>query len=235
MHGATVNLSAEVDLENFLTPGRSKVDPTKSFPTFTTSRPRNRPGHGPAGLHQCDAEAIARWEADHYRYPPYQYMTGNCVQNAQGAIRLPNIQEKELLMGLPLDYTAPCLPKSKRKTQFHLDMRHTLVGNAWCVPVVGGLLNQDSMHELPGQGRLEKLLLRVVSTKGEDILLNSSTDHVHSFQRLRQTVPCRLWKWKVITGWKWTLGKEHIKCLELRALETAIRWPLECCLASLGG
>lgn len=268
MHGATVTLSAEVDLDNFLMPGWNKVDQSRSFPTFTTSRPRNRPGHRPAGIHQCDAETISRWENDQYRYPPYQYMSGNCVQNGQGSLRLPNIQEKELLMGLPLDYTAPCLPKSKRKSQLHLDTRHTLVGNAWCVPVIGWLLNQllaplgftdhktpqdimslldpsqtldvrsrllrrlmkpvgDSTHELPEEGRLEKLLSRLVSSKGEDILLNSGTDQVHSFQRLRQTVPSRLWKWKIISGWKWTLGKEHINCLELRALETAIRWRVE--------
>ena len=83
------------------------------------------------------------------------------------------------------------------------------------------------MLETNEPGRLEKLLGRLVSAKGEDILLNSSTDQVQRFQRLRQTVPARLWTWKVISGWKWTHGKEHINALEMRALEATVRWRVE--------
>eukprot|EP00435_Cladocopium_sp_Y103_P013721 s1034_g3.t1 len=265
--GDTVSLSAEVRLEDFLTPGWTKVEPDRAFPTFTTSRPRAKPGHRPAGIHHCDFDTLARWEADSFRYPPYQYLPGNCLVNRAGVLRLPNIEEKELMMGMPLGYTSSCLPKSQRKSTSHDDLRHTLVGNAWCIPVVGWLVSQllgpmglseilspqQVMDRLDPQktmdvrsrllrrmlkpvggpmvttpeGDLEKLLSRLVSAKGEDILLSSSSDQIHNFQRLRQTVPARLWKWKIISGWRWSHGKEHINALELRALEATIRWRVE--------
>ena len=263
-----ITLEADVELNEFITKGWEKVEPDRAFPTFTTARPRAKPGHKPAGLHACDAETLSRWEEDCFRYPPYQYLPANCLQNRHKVLRLPNISEKELIMGLPLDYTNPCSTKSQRKTSHHLDKRHTLVGNAWCVPVVGWLLSQllgplglaeslspqqlmdrldpskvldvrskllrqvlqpvvPTMKVPEGSSKLEQLLSRLVSAKGEDIPLSSSTDQVNSFQRLRQTVPARLWKWKIISGWKWRHGKEHINVLELRALETSIRWRIE--------
>ena len=110
-----VHLTAEVPLGDFLSPGWTKVEPDRAFPTFTTSRPRNSPGHRPAGIQHCDRETLKRWDEDKFRYPPYQYLPVNCVVNRQGALRLPTVEEKELMMGLPLGYTNPCLPKSQRK------------------------------------------------------------------------------------------------------------------------
>ena len=268
IHDRRVHLESDVNLEEFLTAGWEKVDALRAFPTFTTSRPRDRPGHRPAGLLQCDEETITRWKQDCFRYPPYQYLPANCLRNKQGLLRLPNIEEKELMMGLPLGYTAPCVVKSQRKTQVHLDLRHSLIGNAWCVPVVGWLLSQllgpmgftdllspkqimdrldptktldvrsrllrQALRPVGGsttgnitEGRLERLLSRLVSAKGEDILISSGTDQIGSYQRLRQTVPARLWRWRIIAGWQWKHGREHINALELRALEASIRWRVE--------
>ena len=266
--GRRVYLSADVDLNEFITAGWHKVEEHRAFPTFTTARPRKSPGHRPAGIHHCDAPTLERWKQDGFRYPPYQYLPANCLQNKKRELRLPNIDEKELLMGLPLGYTMPCVVKSQRKTVAHLDLRHTLVGNAWSIPVVAWLLNDllgpigftdhlsplQVMHRLdpaktldvrsrllrqtlkPVGGpmlasaegaKLEQVLSRLVSAKGHDILISSSTDQVGSFQRLRQTVPARLWRWRVISGWRWKHGKEHINSLEMRALVASIRWRVE--------
>eukprot|EP00435_Cladocopium_sp_Y103_P024846 s916_g6.t1 len=100
-----------------------------------------------------------------------------------------------------------------------MDVRSRLLRQS-LIPVGGPM-------KLNPKGQLETLLSRLVSTKGEDILLNSSTDQLHSFQRLRQTVPARLWRWKIISGWRWAHGREHINALELRALEATIRWRVE--------
>ena len=70
-------------------------------------------------------------------------------------------------------------------------------------------------------------LCNLVSIKGEDIMLTSTTTQQAKFHRLRATVPSRCWRWKVISGWQWTQGKEHINSLELRAILTSIRWRLE--------
>ena len=67
----------------------------------------------------------------------------------------------------------------------------------------------------------------LISIKGEDILLTTPTTQMVKYHRLRASVPSALWRWKIISGWKWTLGKEHINSLELRAILTTLRWRIE--------
>ena len=170
-----VDLQAEVNPKEFLTKGWVKAS-EEPFPTFTTSRPRSSPGPRPAGLKHCDVEERQRWEGDSFRFPPYQYKQDFLVKNSDGSVRMPNIQEKEAIMGFPLNYTASCMGKSEHKKESYLDCRLSLIGNSWNVTVVVWLLNQ-LLHPLglcpplrpqdcvnrtkPGQGRLlESCLLR---------------------------------------------------------------------------
>ena len=122
--------------------GWAKVDATKAFPTFTTSRPRSRPGRKPAGVQQCSWEELKRWQDDLHRFPPYQYCAGNCLVNKDNALRLPDVSERELMLGFPLNYTANCYPKGKRQGSDYADCRLTLLGSSWSVVVVACLLNQ---------------------------------------------------------------------------------------------
>ena len=131
----------DVPVQQFLEPGWRKLSDDK-FPTFTTSRPRNEPGFKPAGLKQCSLEEIQMWKGDSHRFPPYQYQTKFLVQNKAGHKRLPNITEREVIMGFPKDYTLACLPKKDQDTQRHVDFRLTLIGNSWNVTVVAWLLSQ---------------------------------------------------------------------------------------------
>ena len=135
----SVDLKVEVTSRAFLTPGWTLVG--DKLPTFTTSRPRTSPGRRPAGLQTCTPEEVQRWEDDSFRFPPYQYRDQNCLVNQRGDMRLPNIQERELMMGFPLDYTHNCLPKALQGSQQHLDERLSLVGNSWNVFVVAWLLH----------------------------------------------------------------------------------------------
>lgn len=64
----------------------------------------------------------------------------------------------------------------------------------------------------------------LISIKGEDVLLTASSSELSKFHRLRSSVPGKLWRWKVVTGWRWTNRSEHINGLELRATLTAIKW-----------
>ena len=137
-----VTLEAYQDLEEVCQEGWIKVDPSRPFPTFTTSRPRSRPGHKPAGVQSCSSEDLARWERDSYRYPPYQYASKNLLINKHNSLRLPSIEEKEYMLGFPVGYTACCWPKQGRGSPQHQDARHTLIGNTWSVPVVAWLLGQ---------------------------------------------------------------------------------------------
>ena len=263
---AKLHLRGTQDVKEVIRGGWRKVDVSKAFPTFTTSRPRSKAGRKPAGVHQCSLSELERWHQDRFRFPPYQYKDINCLINGAGEIRVPDVSERELMLGFPLHYTATCSPKSDRKKEEYNDIRLSLLGNTWSVPVVAYLLSHlfswlgwieavtpqsildacCSGQQTYVQGRLARLPLNpsrqiceadpytlavklgnLVSVKGEDIMLNTPTSQQVSFQRLRASVPARLWKWQVIAGWRWKLGSEHINSLELRAILTTLRWRLE--------
>ena len=62
--------------------------------------------------------------------------------NRSNVIRVPDVSERELMLGFPLHYTAPCAGKSDRKASWYNDMRLSLLGNTWSVPVVAWFLGQ---------------------------------------------------------------------------------------------
>ena len=261
-----VELQGMQDIAGVTRRGWLKVDPSQPFPTFTTSRPQAKPGRKPAGIQSCTSAELQRWASDLHRFPPYQYKEQHCLVNRQNVLRIPDVQERELMLGFPLHYTAACLPKGQRHSKQYEDKRLTLLGNTWSVPVVAWLLGQlagtlglvpvpspqqildwlTSEGQPSVQGRLVRLplnaaqgcreelqyplacrLANLISMKGEDILLSTPSSQMVRHHRLRASVPSSLWRWKVITGWKWTLGKEHINSLELRAILTTIRWRIE--------
>eukprot|EP00435_Cladocopium_sp_Y103_P037743 s3214_g10.t1 len=263
---ASVAFHVELEDKIFLTPGWTKSGDDK-FPTFTTSRPRGSPGYKPAGIHQCSPDDLARWKADDHRFPPYQYQAKHCLRNKKGDVRLPSIQEREVIMGFPRDYTLNCLPKGEQGTVAHNDERLTLIGNSWNVTVVAWLLcqlghlvglnplftpeeivtrtspgcteNLQTFMRRPPMGAILKRqhngkalelvqkLMTMVSLKGEDLLLQPSSEDVTRYQRLRSSIPAKLWQWKTVASWRWVGGHEHINALELRAVLTTLRWRLE--------
>ncbi|CAK9033956.1 Pentatricopeptide repeat-containing protein At3g06920 [Durusdinium trenchii] len=97
-------------------------------------------------------------------------------RNKRGEVRVPSVEEREVLMGFPRGYTANCLPKSHRSGKTWVDERLSLIGNSWCVFVIAwlisclgvprGLCNALSLDELmqqckPGGGKmLQGFLLR---------------------------------------------------------------------------
>ena len=64
----------------------------------------------------------------------------------------------------------------------------------------------------------------LVSIKGEDVLLSTPTTQMVKYHRYRASVPSKLWRWRIVTGWTWRGQPEHINCLEMRAILTAIKW-----------
>lgn len=261
-----VTLEGEQNIEKVIRSGWLKVDPQQPFPTFTTSRPREKPGRKPAGIQSCTNQDLQRWVADSHRFPPYQYKEEHCVVNRANLLRIPDVDERELMLGFPLHYTAPCAAKNERRASWYVDTRLTLLGNTWSVPVVAWFLGQllgtlgltiaptpqmilDRLHPEEAemtQGRLVRLplntsrkvsgddsyplafkLANLISIKGEDIMLSTPSTQMVKFHRLRASVPSALWRWRIVAGWKWTQGKEHINSLELRAILTSLRWRIE--------
>ena len=74
---------------------------------------------------------------------------------------------------------------------------------------------------------LVRKLCGLVSIKGEDVLLQHSTDLPIRHHRLRLSLPGRLWRWRTVAGWRWTDSSEHINVLELRAVLASVRWRVE--------
>ena len=90
------------------------------------------------------------------------------------------------------------------------------------------LLNARRSPKISGKEiRLVEKLLTLVSMKGEDLLLQSSSEDLTKYHRLRSSIPSKLWKWKTVAGWHWNSKDEHINALECRATLTALRWRLE--------
>ena len=85
----------------------------------------------------------------------------------------------------------------------------------------------QSTKTFPLSGILVRKLIELGSLKGEDILVQSSTELPVRYHRLRASIPGSLWRWKVVSGWRWTGSPEHINVLEARATLTTLRWRAE--------
>ena len=76
---------------------------------------------------------------------------------------------------------------------------------------------------------------RLVSIKGADLMLSSTPEEIQGHQRLRHTVNPKMWKWKVISGWKGLGRGERINFWN----SDCLRWRLErvqhhdCCILHL--
>ena len=88
-------------------------------------------------------------------------------------------------------------------------------------------LRPDRKPSQVSEGALVNQLGRLVSTKGSDLMLTAAQDEIQSYQRLRRTINAQMWRWKVISGWKWRSQGEHINSLELRAILACLRWRCE--------
>lgn len=264
------------DYKDHLRPGWSPANPEGKFLTFTTAQPMKQPRFRPAGIDNATEEDKRKWAADRFRFPPYQYSYSNGVVHPRKGWRMLEVEEKELMLGFPLNFTLQCKGKGYRNSfpQDTEDIRMTLLGNSWHVGVVSqllaplceqlGLISSHSVSSImerlkPGnsadvaglllregvrkpaafvpisqtkedQVRLVSKLCHLVSPKGTDVLISSSQEPLPKTHRLRNSLSPKLWKWKTICGWSWRANgdstRDHINKLELRAVETSLRWRL---------
>ena len=105
------------------------------LPTAMKSIPRKVPPPRPAGLERCDWDTRLRYEADSYRYPPYQYHSKFIFHTERGTWRTISVEEKELLLGYGWNHTALCLSASdiKKSKIRYLDERHSLLGDSFSI------------------------------------------------------------------------------------------------------
>ncbi len=105
-----------------------------AFPTCMKSIPREHPPPKPAGLQKCDENCIARWKADKFRYPPYQYKEKYLIVT-DSTWRLLSASEREILLGYGYGHTLPCMSAStiKQNKQRYEDARCSLLGDSFSI------------------------------------------------------------------------------------------------------
>lgn len=104
------------------------------LPTFTRALPRDHPPLQPAGIASATSEAQQRWVEDRYRFQVYQYEDNNLLW--QGELwRLPNLEERETLMGFDRGYISNCLPP-KFSDDEKFDLGCCMIGNTFHVGAV---------------------------------------------------------------------------------------------------
>ena len=84
-----------------------------------------------------------------------------------------------------------------------------------------------STQTLPLNHLLIQKMAGLTSLKGEDIMVHSQTELPLRYHKLRASIPASLWRWRIISGWKWIGRKEHINVLEARATLTTLKWRAE--------
>ena len=102
------------------------------FPTAMKSIKRTSPPVRPAGLDRVSYAGKCRWEADDFRFPPYQY-DDRFVLWRNGRWRLTSSSERELLHGMGYEHTSVCWSASdiKRDPVGYEDCRKSLVGDSF--------------------------------------------------------------------------------------------------------
>ena len=129
-------IAAYPDLEQWLTEGTQWPGFHAGFvlPTAMKAIRRQAPPPDPAGLDRCNDDAIARWQSDSFRFPPYHYQE-RFVMWRQDRWRLANSSEKELLLGYGWEHTKLCFSASKMKQSYqrYEDERLSLLGDSFSI------------------------------------------------------------------------------------------------------
>ncbi|CAK0820073.1 unnamed protein product, partial [Prorocentrum cordatum] len=141
-------------LEEWLPPGAVCPGPAAGgpLPTFVRWTPRSQPRPRPAGIGECSAAELARWEAAGFASPPYQFRDKWCIHQADGRVEPPDATIREKLMGFPEGHTAPCMTSSQAKAEpaKYEALRRSLVGNSFQCEVVAWIIS----HWAVGAGLL---------------------------------------------------------------------------------
>ena len=258
-----INFLLNCPPEPYLTPGWSLAGGAEQkLPSFAAPQPKVHPGFQPTGIEGCTRRDISYWKDDRYKYAPYQYRYQHGIIHPRLGWRTASVNEREVMLGFPLDYTLQAWSKSDRKRDSvgWEDCRLSLLGNSWSVQVIAFLLknlleprklcDNVSLQDLqlrcqPGastqlngflvrppwthhnqrkpaenEANLIRKLGSLISTRGTDVLLQSNTEPIQTYDRLRTSIPAKLWFWKTACGWRWRTGPgetgEHINRLELR-------------------
>eukprot|EP00971_Amphidinium_carterae_P227289 4508020-Amphidinium_carterae.1 len=129
--------------EVWCSPHASRQHPDCPLPTIVRPIQRVKRPMQVWGWDDSSDAARTRWEADSYRYPLYQYET-SCLLSSPDGLRPPDLHEREVLLGLPVDYTLCHFQHRGNAAKVIDDMhvRGTLLSGSFSVPVLLWLFSQ---------------------------------------------------------------------------------------------
>ena len=120
----------------WLDEGASECNEGVVYPTCMKAIRRERPPPKPAGISRTDARCRARWEAEDFRFPPYQYKSDYLLWDEKlQRCRLLNANEREILMGYGAGHTtvAWSASQAKQNPQGFEDERCSLIGDSFAI------------------------------------------------------------------------------------------------------
>ncbi|CAK0789757.1 unnamed protein product [Prorocentrum cordatum] len=120
-------------------PGAEGGEP---LPTFVRWTPRTQPRPRPAGIGECTAAELTRWEEAAFAAPPCQFRDRWCIHWPDGRIAPPDAAMREKLMGFAEGHTVPCMTSSAANAEpsKYEGLRRSLIGNSFQCEVVAWLL-----------------------------------------------------------------------------------------------
>lgn len=219
---------------------------------FTRPIPRKYPPPQPAGIESCTPMDLKFWEADQFRYPPYQYKSFNMVSQQNGNFRTPCPEEREKALMYPPGITLEMLPMKRRHQSDFTDIRNGALGNGFMCGAVAWLLNRCMVqwgwtdYRLVAQDMLEEYFSSKVAhadifeernNPELDLVKLIYRHQVHVGGELR-SLPGRefrqdqwprhgvngsWWHWRVVEQFQWG-EKDSINVLEMRAVIATLRW-----------
>ncbi|OLP95545.1 Eukaryotic translation initiation factor isoform 4G-2 [Symbiodinium microadriaticum] len=111
-----INFLLDCPPDPYLTPGWSLAGGAEQkLPTFTAPQPKAQSGFLPTGIEGCTDRDISYWRDDRYKFAPYHYRYQHGLIHPRLGWRMASINEREAMLGFPLDYTLQAWSKSDRK------------------------------------------------------------------------------------------------------------------------
>jgi hypothetical protein len=139
----------EVDVQPnwFLPPACSLAGgETQKLPAFTIAQPKPNSNFSPLHVQGCTPRDLQHGQADRWRFHPFHYTFEHGLVHTSNGWKVPEVFEREAVLeavvGLPLDCTLKCLPKSEHKCNplFHEYTRLSLLRSTRTVMVLSYLM-----------------------------------------------------------------------------------------------
>jgi len=131
----------KIPRQAWVSAGWAWMGEAQALPTFTRALPNSRPPKHPAGIGEASEEAKVRWAADEFCFQVYQYEANVMLTSlSDSSLRLPTIEEREILMGFDRGYTKAAVSE-KMSNRAAFVQQAQQIGNSFACNVVAFLLS----------------------------------------------------------------------------------------------